>query len=144
MKRLLLAGVLLILLSISIPALRDRAMPKYRAAGSWVWGVVDGPLTPVLTPYRRLETQSEMGEIMRALIRRRNRGLPAPTEPELPAFMASAKLDSTATDMWGTRYHVLIQPDSLYLRSAGPDGELQTKDDIVDAIRYRSFNRRRR
>lgn len=144
MKRLLLAVVLLILLSISIPALRDRAMPKYRAAGSWVWGVVDGPLTPVLTPYRRLETQSEMGEIMRALISHRNRGFPAPNEAELPAFMAGARLDSTATDVWGTRYNVLIQPDSFYLRSAGPDGELQTNDDIVDAIRYRSFNRRRR
>ncbi len=144
MKRLLLAVALLILLSISIPALRDRAMPKYRAAGSWVWGVVDGPLTPVLTPYRRLETQSEMGEIMRALISRRNRGFPPPNEAELPAFMASEKLDSTATDVWGTRYNVLIQPDSLYLRSAGPDGELQTTDDIVDAIRYRSFDRRRR
>lgn len=144
MKRLLLAVVLLILLSISIPALRDRAVPKYRAAGSWVWGVVDGPLTPVLTPYRRLETQSEMGEIMRALISRRNRGFPPPNESELPAFMESVKLDSTATDVWGTRYNVLIQPDSLYLRSAGPDGELQTNDDIVDAIRYRSFDRRRR
>lgn len=144
MKRLFVAGVLLVLLSLTIPALRERAMPKYRAAGTWVWGVVDGPLTPVLTPYRRLQTQSEMAEIKRELINRRNRGFPPPAPQDLPAFLGSVRLDSTATDKWGTPYYLMFQPDSIYLRSAGPDKEHQTDDDIVEAIRYRNYMGRAR
>lgn len=144
MKRLFVAVVLLVLLSLTIPSLKERAMPKYRAAGAWIWDVVDGPLTPALTPYRRLETQSEMAEVKRALINRRNKGLPPPSQPELPAFMYGAGLDSTGTDKWGTEYYLMFQPDSIYLRSAGPDMEHQTDDDIVEAIRYRNFMNRAR
>lgn len=142
MKRLLVAAMLLILLSLTVPALRTRAMPKYRALGTWVWGVIDGPLSPILNPYRRLKTQSEMAEVVRELVDRRNRGLPPPTEAELKDFMAREALDSTATDVWGTLYHIEARPDSVYLRSAGPDTELGTEDDLLEVLRYRSYGRR--
>lgn len=147
MKRLLIALLLVFLLSLTIPALRSRAVPKYRAAGSWVWGHLQGPLSPIITPWKRLETESEMAAIVNQLIKQRNRGFPPPRSQELPLLMQRAGLDSTATDEWGSPYDVFTRPDSVYLRSAGPDATLETEDDIVVPVRYstppRSSRRRR-
>ena len=143
MKRLLLAAMIVFLLSLSIPTLRARAMPKYRAAGSWVWGVVDGPLSPVITPWRRVQTQSEMSRIAGLLITWRNRGYPHPSTEDLPRVMRQASLDSTATDHWGTPYVIGVKPDTVYVRSAGPDRQLNTEDDILAPVRYPSRSGRR-
>lgn len=143
MKQLLLALLLVFFLSMAVPPLRARAMPKYRAAGSWVWGVLDGPLTPVITPWRRLQTKSEMSRIANLLITWRNRGYPPPTTEELPRFMFRGSLDSTATDHWGTPYAIGSKPDTVYVRSAGPDRELGTEDDLLAPVRYPTPSRRR-
>lgn len=142
MKRLLLALLLVFMLSLTIPTLRARALPKYSAAAAWVWTVIDGPMTPILTPWRKVETQYEMGQIITQLVVQRNRGRPPPTNDELPSFMQREALDSTATDMWGKRYLLLSRPDSVYLRSAGPDTIFDTEDDIIDVVRYPSPYRR--
>ena len=144
MKRLLLAALLLVLLTLSIPALRERAMPKYRATGTWVWDRVEGPLSPALTPWRRMQTQAEMGRVVNLLIGWRNRGFPPPQTEDLPQFMLRASLDSTATDEWGSPYNLKLEPDSVFLQSYGPDRQLGTEDDIVVAIRYASPYRLRR
>lgn len=142
MTRLLLALLFVFLLSLTLPDLRARAMPKYRAAAAWTWEVVDGPLTPVITPWRRVETQYEMGQVMTQLVVQRNRGQPPPTTEELPAFMKREALDSTATDKWGKRYVLEARPDSIYLRSAGADTIYGTDDDLVSVVRYPSPYRR--
>lgn len=136
MKRLLLAGLILFLLSLTLPGLRSRAVPKYRGALAWTWQYLEGPMTPVLTPWRIVETQSEMGKILTELVAQRNRGRPPPTTDDLPGFMLRARLDSTATDMWGKRYDIFFQADSLYLRSAGPDTIFGSEDDLVSPVRY--------
>ena len=144
MRRLFLAALMLVLLSLSVPSLRERAMPRYEAAGSWVWARLEPPLTPLLTPWRRMKTQSEMARITAEMVRRRNIGLPPPDPDALQIFTAHAGIDSTATDVWGTPYHFRIQPDSVFLRSAGQDLELETEDDLLEAIRYASPYRLRR
>ena len=143
MKRLMLAVLLVVFLSMAVPPLRERAMPKYRAAGGWVWGVLDGPLSPVITPWRRIQTKSEMSRIATLLITSRNRGFPPPTTQELPQFMLRGSLDSTATDHWGSPYVVGTKPDTVYIRSAGPDLQYDTEDDILAPVRYPSPSRRR-
>lgn len=143
MKQLLLAVLLVFFLSMAVPPLRARAMPKYRSAGSWVWGVLDGPLTPVITPWRRVQTKSEMSRIANLLITSRNRGYPPPTTEELPRFMFRGSLDSTATDHWGSPYVIGSKPDTVYVRSAGPDRQLGTEDDLLAPVRYPTPSRRR-
>ena len=138
MSRLFLAILLVVLLSISVPQLRERAMPKYRAFGDWAWVHLEGPLTPALTPLRRTKTQTEMSQVINRAVNWRNRGFPPPETADLPEFMRAAGLDSTATDEWGLRYQVEIRPDSIYLRSGAQDRTLNTEDDMVVALRYPS------
>lgn len=146
MTRLLLALLLLFALSLSIPPLRERAVPKYRAFGEWAWGYLEGPMTPALTPMRRMETKAELAEIANQLILFRNRGYPPPAGQEITPFVQRATEDSTATDSWGSPYYLQPQGDSIYVRSAGPDAKLGTPDDLSVAVRFASpaSNRRRR
>ena len=144
MSRLLLAILLVVLLSLSVPPLRERAMPRYRAMGDWAWVHLEGPVTPLLTPLRRTRTEAETGQVISRLITWRNRGFPPPQSAELPLFMKQAGLDSTALDAWGTPYQLHIRPDSVYLRSAAQDTMMMTEDDIVRPLRYPSPYRLRR
>lgn len=144
MKRLFLAMLLLVLLSLSVPALKERAIPKYEAGASWLWGVVEPRIRPALTPFRKMRTQSEMAQIVGELIRRRNVGIPPPDPNNLAGFTRHAGIDTTATDIWGTPYEFRIRPDSVFLRSAGPDGDFDTDDDMLEAVRYASPYRLRR
>lgn len=136
MKRIFLALLLLVLVSLSVPPLRERAMPRYEAGASWLWSRLQGPLSPALTPWRRLETKNEMAHIANQLIVLRNRGGSPPRADELPEFLRQAHLDSTATDRWGSHYDVRLRADSLDLISPGPDLEMDTEDDLVVTIRF--------
>ncbi|HUG40738.1 MAG TPA: hypothetical protein VMM12_09640 [Longimicrobiales bacterium] len=142
MIRLFLAILLILLLSVSVPPLRSRAMPKYRALGSWVWGYLEGPVSPAFNPWRRMKTRAEMAKIANQLIVLRNRGYPPPTQADLPAFVFRAAEDSTATDAWGSPYQIEIGRDSIYLRSWGADLEPGTEDDILLGVRFESRQRR--
>lgn len=138
MKRLFLASLMVLFLSVAIPELRARSVPKYRAAGVWVWGHLQGPLKPVLDPWREMQTRSEMARVVRELILWRNRGFPPPRSEELPYFMERTNLDPSGTDDWGSRYHLRIRPDSVFLHSPGPDRILDSDDDLVVGLRYAS------
>lgn len=144
MKRLLLAILLVVLLSVSVPALRSRAMPRYRALGSWIWGYLEGPVSPAFNPWRRMETKAEMAKIANQLIVLRNRGFPPPENEQLPEFVVRATDDSTATDAWGSSYDIRAGADSVYLRSPGADVEVGTEDDLIVALRFPSPYRRGR
>lgn len=144
MSRLFFAVLLVVLLSLSVPQLRERAMPKYRAFGAWAWVHLEGPLAPVLTPYRRTKTSAEMAQVVNRMVSWRNRGFPPPETQDLPLFMHQAGLDSTATDAWGTPFFVTIRPDSVHLQSAAQDLKPQTEDDLKTSIRYPSPYRLRR
>lgn len=147
MKRLFLAVLLVVFLSLSIPPLRERAVPMYADGWGWVWERAEGPLAPALTPWRRMRTEAEMASVMNLFVGKRNRGEQPPDPATLPRVMERADLDPTATDYWGNPYLLEIRPDSIYLRSAAQDLQMNTPDDIVLALGYRnSFGpgRRRR
>ena len=144
MKRLFLALLMVLFLSLAVPQLRERSMPKYREAAAWIWVRIEGPLAPALDPWREMRTRSEMAWVVRELLLWRNRGFPPPSSDEIAYFMERSGMDPTGTDEWGSSYHFQIRPDSVFLRSPGPDLTLETDDDLVLGLRYRSPYRFRR
>lgn len=144
MKRLLLFLLLILLLILTFPDLRERARPHFDTGTTWAMEQLEGPLSPALRPYRSMQTETEMARVLNLLTGRRNRGQPPITTDELPGFMRSMDLDSSATDAWGSSYWITQTADSLFLHSAGGDLMRQTEDDLVEAIRYRAPDRGRR
>lgn len=136
MKRILLAFLLLGLAILTIPALRQRAQPRIDQGREWLGQKLEGPMSPILTPYRSLKTEERMAEAVRHLIRDRNRGTDAPTPDALPAYLT--RHDIEPVDGWGAPILLRQEPDSLALLSAGPDLEYDTEDDIIAKIRYRA------
>lgn len=144
MKRLLLAILLLGLVTLLVPSLRQRAQPRIDSSREWLGVKLEGPMSPVLNPYRRLKTQSHMGQTVSALVALRNMGYPPPKPDELREFMASRELSPDGLDAWGVPFLLRQRRDSLDIISAGPDVEYNTEDDLVTSMRYRSPSSGRR
>ena len=147
MKRLLLAVMLLMLSVLLIPALRSRAQPgldRFREAAG---ARMEGPMSPVLHPYRRLKTRTEISRVMTELIHARNLGYRRPDPADFQEFIAQQVEDEDGLDYWGSPYIAVPRADSLAVVSAGPDLQYYTEDDIVLEIRYggppRQIRRRR-
>jgi hypothetical protein len=141
MKRLFLAILLLGLTTLMVPSLRERMQPRIDESREWLGERLEGPLSPVLTPYRTLKTQSRMGEAVRILIRDRNRGMLPPPPSEFPIYLENHEIEGL--DGWGAPLILSQEADSVAILSAGPDLEYQTEDDIVTKVRYADPNRHR-
>lgn len=134
-KRILLGILILFLLIMTVPPLRVRADPYLERIGETMSQLVEGPLSPLVNPYRRLKTQSEIGEAVRELIQDRNSGFVRPTPDEFRAFIQRS-VEDDGLDAWGTPYIMEPDQDSVAIISAGPDLEYYTEDDISEKIRY--------
>lgn len=135
MTRLILAVLILILVVLTVPSLRQRAQPHIEEGQLWLGARLEGPMTPVLTPYRRLKTQSYIDEATVRLIRDRNIGSPPPASPDFRDYLLRHELKPL--DGWGAPLVLEQQRDSLSIISPGPDMEYDTDDDIRNTIRYR-------
>ncbi|MDX1673465.1 MAG: hypothetical protein R3314_01590 [Longimicrobiales bacterium] len=135
-KRIFLGVLVLGLAILTIPPLRVRADPYLERMGETMHWLLEGPLSPMLNPYRRLKTQSEMGEAVRELIRDRNAGFVRPEPDEFRQFMQRELEGEDGLDGWGTPYIMVPQQDSMFIVSAGPDHEFDTEDDIVERLRF--------
>lgn len=142
MKRLILGTLLLGLIVLTVPSLRERAQPRIDATREWLGQKLEGPLSPILTPYRTIKTQSKMGEAVRLLVRDRNRGRPAPAGSDFGPYLTRHEIEPL--DGWGAPILLTQEPDSVAIVSAGPDLEYDTADDIVTKIRYADKRRQRR
>lgn len=141
MKRLLL-GVLLVGLAILlIPSLRMRMQPgidRFReAAGERL----EGPMSPLLNPYRTMATRSEMSRITNRLVQMRNMGFPRPAPDDFQAFVRQRVEGEDGLDRWGSPYIILPTSDSVTVVSPGPDLTYGSDDDVTAAIRYRAPQR---
>jgi hypothetical protein len=136
MKRLLLAVLILWMAVLIIPGLRERADPKVAAVQGWVGDRMEGPMTPVRNRYRMAQVRSHMEKTSRALAVQRNMGMRAPEQDQLRAFLQRHDVVDDGLDPWGTPYILVQEPDSIAIRSAGPDLEHHTQDDIVIRVRY--------
>lgn len=136
MKRIFLALLILALATLTIPPLRERAQPHLDRAAEFMGENLEGPLSPVLNPYRRLRSESEMGKAVRELIQDRNSGYLRPDPDDFPAYMQREIEDEDGLDAWGTPYRLMPERDSVAIVSAGPDREYATEDDLVVKIRF--------
>lgn len=136
MKQIFLAFLLVGLITLLVPDLRERAQPRIDSSREWLGQKLEGPLSPILTPYRILKTESRMGQAVNRLVRNRNRGTDAPRPDEFSTFLEDAEIESV--DAWGAPFLLIQDPDSLTILSAGPDLEYETEDDLVERMRYRA------
>lgn len=136
MRRLLFAVLLLTLAIVTIPPLRERADPHFERFGEFLSEKLEGPLSPVLNPYRRLKSQSEMGEAVRELIQDRNQGMIRPRPDDFREYLQREIEGEDGLDAWGSPYILVPSQDSVAIHSPGPDREYHTEDDVVVKIRY--------
>lgn len=133
-KNILFVLLLITLIVLLVPGMRERAQPRIDDSREWLGQQLEGPLSPILTPYRTLKTESRMGEAVRILIRDRNRGRRPPTPAGFEEFLVQRDIEPV--DAWGAPMLLDQEPDSLAIISAGADLEYRTDDDIVAKIRY--------
>lgn len=147
MKKLILALIMLATVTMLVPGLRERAEPRAAAVWSWTRETLGPPLSPVLNPLRRMETESSIVRISNALLHNRNSGLPAPLD-DLERFYVRKDIQGSAVDGWGKAILVTQVNDSIQIRSAGPDTIFETADDLLRALEYprprQDFRRGRR
>lgn len=136
MRQLLIAFLLLTLATVTIPPLRQRADPHLERFGEFLGEKLEGPLSPVLNPYRRLKSQSEMGEAVRELIQDRNQGMIRPRPDDFQEYIQREVDGEDGLDGWGSPYILVPSQDSVGILSPGPDREYHTEDDVVVKIRY--------
>lgn len=145
MGRIILAFLLLALVVLLTPQLREKVQPEIDTGREWLGAKLEGPLSPLLNRYRTLKTESAIDESIRNLVRHRNVGHRAPDPGELADYLTRRQL--SPTDAWGIPFMLDQETDSLAIMSAGPDLIFWTEDDLVKKIRYpaprRSRSRRR-
>lgn len=137
MKRLLLVLLLVGLMVLTIPSTRMRVQPGIDRFLASAGERLEGPMSPVLNPYRAVTTRSEMSRIKNRLIQVRNMGVIRPAPNEFQRFIQQRVDNEDGLDRWGSPYILLPGPDSLTIVSPGPDRAYQTEDDLSTALRYR-------
>lgn len=132
MKRIVLGVLVVALLILSVPPLRQRAQPTIDRISA----ALAGPLSPAVNPYRELEAEGAISKVIRAMVRDRNSGFIRPEDDEFTDYMVRKIEDEDGIDPWGTPYILQSTRDSVAVISAGPDLEYGTDDDIRESIRY--------
>lgn len=99
---------------------------------------------PVLDPALSWQTRGEMEQITRELqmLNREGQLLPEPGQ-DFAEWMVRNFYGGSSKDAWGNEYTLRIWPDSVGVVSRGPDLEIDTADDIVQAARMQRQRRRR-
>lgn len=136
MRQLLIAALVLSFVTWVVPDLRERAAEPMARGLDRAWTHLEGPLAPVLDPYRTIQTNARLGQITTELVGHRNRGRPAPDDTELHRFLQQRDLGDAFFDGWGQPVMLELLEDSVRVRSSGPDLTPETEDDLVSAIRY--------
>ncbi len=139
MSRIVLAFLLLGFAVLVIPGLRQRAQPRIDETREWLGQRLEGPMSPVLTPFRTVETTTRIDQAVRLLIRERNAGRRPPQPDDFSTFLRQRGAEFQ--DGWGAPLIIIQEPDSIIVLSAGEDREYRTQDDLVRKIRYRAPRR---
>jgi hypothetical protein len=87
--------------------------------------------SPIVNPYLRMQTESEMQDIADELKSyQRENFEQLPTERVFEDWMAPRFPDNGSLDGWGNPYEYRLERTRLVLVSWGPDGERDSADDI--------------
>lgn len=142
MKRLILAVLLLLLITLLVPPLRARAEPSMATAWAWTAGKLEGPLSPITNWYRGVRAEAELDKAVRLMVVQRNQGARLPEPTGLTEFLNRNDIAAEGLDPWDMPYLMVQEADSLALISAGPDRRYETEDDLVARVAHRRVLRR--
>lgn len=109
-------------------------------------GVIVETARPVLDPVLRWSTRGEMRRIVRDLENRSATTRSFPSEQrQFVAWMEREYQGDATTDPWGRNYVIRMASDSFAIVSPGPDGLLDTADDVSleGGLRDNPLGRRR-
>lgn len=140
MKRILLALLLVWGVMLVFPGLRERAEPRIERSREWLGQKLEGPLTPMLTPWWKLQTQTKIRKMTPLLVRDRNRGKPPPFPGEFSEYLDHHGIEPV--DAWDSPFILVQEPDSVAIVSPGPDRNYFTDDDMVTKVRYAEIRTR--
>lgn len=106
--------------------------------------VVVEVFAPVINPVLTWQTKGEMDRIGRELqtLNREGGTLPAPGVA-FQNWMDRNFMGPATSDAWGTLYTLRVWADSVGIVSNGPDLEIGTADDVVQAVVIQRRRRRR-
>jgi hypothetical protein len=138
MKRIVMAVLLLVLVTLLFPPLRERADPHMAAAGAWTAERLEGPLSPVTNWYKSIRAEAELGKAARLMVGQRNQGMRLPDPERFQEFLNRHDIATDGLDPWGTPYLMVQEADSIALVSAGPDRRYETDDDLAARFPHRS------
>ncbi len=136
MKRWLLVLLLVWLVYLLVPGVRERVAPPAAELWARAGASVEGPLSPITDRYRRVRAESNLKKAARLLVTESTMGQRAPPPHELPAFLKRHDIVPDGLDPWGMPYRMVEEPDSLALVSAGPDRTYGTGADVVVRLPY--------
>lgn len=137
MKKLLIALVILAAALSIFPSFRARAGAHMRPMWNEVWGWLQTPLRPFLTPVKEQHANSEVLVIMRALREKVLHDAQLPRGDFVQWVNAHNLTDHNGIDPWGMPYQLEQIGDTLYVVSPGPDTTLNTADDIKAGFPHR-------
>ncbi len=92
----------------------------------------------------RVKTELEMSAQLRLLRQYylSNAALPKDPMGYLKPFLKDNKPFPRGCDFWGHEYRVDSDPDGFAMRSAGPDGKMETRDDLVAGVKIKEISNR--
>ena len=100
-------------------------------------------LAPVLNPVLTSQTRGEIQQINRELQTLSRTGQPIPTPGvNFQEWMNRNFQGGSSLDAWGNTYSLRVWRDSVGVASRGPDQEINTPDDILDAVGIFRLGRR--
>jgi hypothetical protein len=87
---------------------------------------------PLLNPALRLATKAEMEKISRDVQTYERETTRLPNPNEFAGWLEGRYAGDVTRDSWGNTYILVIRPRSFDIVSMGPDGQLNTDDDVLE------------
>lgn len=130
MKKILIAVVILAFVW-AIPAVRAKVV----AAAAPVLELLGPVGAKVLSPSRRYATQNEVMAIARVIKADEDEGKPVPEPGAFRDWLRRRLVHEDGIDVWGNAFWMRRSLDTVTVGSNGPDGERNTSDDVMYAIK---------
>lgn len=135
MKKLLLLSLLLVLLVLSVPTLRDLFSPVIDPVGETLAAIVQPGVEAVRTPFLEWKARDEARAITGLLRDHEALGQRLPRPRDFQEFLQRRyTLNRDGLDPWGMPYYVLYADTAVIVGSPGPDLEANTADDVQEGF----------
>lgn len=140
MRKLLLVLLAVTVVTSAVPPLRARVAPAVSPVlgppATYVWDQVRALGTWTVDSIYRWSVKRDVSAITEQLRDHLATGEALPNPSNFSDFLLRNRM-AGAIDPWGEPYYLEVGSDSLFVGSAGPDGERGTDDDLIASMSRR-------